>query len=598
MSYCGPDRQEVWVEGEVGLGHALLGFTPEPPADESQPCSLDGSSWIIADARIDARSELVKELRVRGRRVSAETPDAHLILHGYATWGERCVEHLIGDFAFAIWDGARRRLFCARDHFGVVPFYYARTRNGILFGNVLWALRAHPDVCGDLDERAIGDHMLFGVNMDLETTMFADIHALAPSHTLTRDRDGLQLVRRYWQPAKRSDAPCPREEDYVERFRSLLDAAVSDRLRTSCAGTHLSGGMDSTSVAASAKHVLAARREDYDLRAYTIEYEWMFPEREGPYADLTAAHIDLPIERVIADRFDPAASDPMSAWVFPEPGVVVGKSPAYEVGRRVASFSRALLTGIGGDPLFVVPRGVAASPGPGFWRSIGRGRIPHPGVRTAARRGLAHLRSRGTVLPPWIDAGFAHRQELPARWEEVRAELEQRNDERDAMLHPTWPTIFSWSHPGASGLPKRSLFPFFDTRLVDYVWDAPFDPWRRNKYLLRAAMSERLPAAVLERPKAPLYSAGAYKRSKDPVRRLALDPRFQRYNERLLTAPPLAQFVNVESARALIRSPAKRQTLPSLNNCFVLAQWLQDLAHAPINNSIAKETDHALTPAV
>jgi len=94
-------------------------------AQEKQPLSLD-SLWITADARVDGRAELIEKLSGKGLEVSKNTPDAELLLKAYQVWGPDGVKHLLGDFAFAIWDGQKQRLFCARDHFGVKPFYYAR----------------------------------------------------------------------------------------------------------------------------------------------------------------------------------------------------------------------------------------------------------------------------------------------------------------------------------------------------------------------------------------------------------------------------------------------------------------------------------------
>src|SRR5438105_2953662 len=232
MCYCGPDHQDIWLEQRIGLGHALLGATPEPGDDEHQPCSLDGRVWIAADARIDGRADLLARLRTRGRNVARDAPDAQLILHAYDVWGERCVEHLIGDFAFAIWDCARRRLFCARDHFGVVPFYYSRVTSGVVFGNVLRALRLHPAVSDTLDDRAIGDFLLFRMNMDHASTTFADIRALPPAHAITWE-NGAARIRRYWEPPQTEpELRLERPEQYVERFAVLFDQAVSDRLRS------------------------------------------------------------------------------------------------------------------------------------------------------------------------------------------------------------------------------------------------------------------------------------------------------------------------------------------------------------------------------
>src|SRR5712671_4405205 len=116
LAFRGPDAQEVCCSGPVGLGHALLQITSGTPL-EKQPAQLDGRLWIVADARIDARAELIGKLKGKSqtaRVLSLSTPDAELILHAYDNWGEACVEHLLGDFVFAIWDAREKRLFSAR----------------------------------------------------------------------------------------------------------------------------------------------------------------------------------------------------------------------------------------------------------------------------------------------------------------------------------------------------------------------------------------------------------------------------------------------------------------------------------------------------
>ena len=113
MIYRGPDAQEIWSAGPVGFGHAMLRTTRES-LKESQPLSLDGEIWITADARIDGREELIGKLESKVAADLGDVTDVELILRAYNVWGEGCLEHLIGDFAFAIWDQRERRLFCAR----------------------------------------------------------------------------------------------------------------------------------------------------------------------------------------------------------------------------------------------------------------------------------------------------------------------------------------------------------------------------------------------------------------------------------------------------------------------------------------------------
>jgi asparagine synthase (glutamine-hydrolysing) len=156
LAFRGPDAQETWTDRHVGLGHTALWTTFESER-ERQPSSLDGQVWITADARVDDRAGLIPQLESQGRTNLAEATDSELILHAYHAWGESCVEHLIGDFAFAIWDGRERHLFCARDHLGVKPFYYAQLGDSVIFSNTLDCIRQHPAVSDKLNEAAIGD---------------------------------------------------------------------------------------------------------------------------------------------------------------------------------------------------------------------------------------------------------------------------------------------------------------------------------------------------------------------------------------------------------------------------------------------------------
>src|SRR5580700_7454241 len=110
LKYRGPDGCDVWSQDRAGLGHAMLRTTREA-ANERQPASLDGKIWITADARIDCRSELESSLISAGCKIRPGAPDSELILHAYTAWHEKCVQHLRGDFAFAIWDAGQQKLF-------------------------------------------------------------------------------------------------------------------------------------------------------------------------------------------------------------------------------------------------------------------------------------------------------------------------------------------------------------------------------------------------------------------------------------------------------------------------------------------------------
>ena len=172
---------------------------------------------ITANARIDGREDLIAKLP----RPPRTQDDSELILLAYETWGEDCVKHLIGDFAFAITDNRSRRLFCARDHFGVKPFFFTHVGNDFLWSTKLNELRADPRVSDALNETAIGDYLVFGLNQDLSTTTFRDIQRLPPAHSLTFE-NGSITTRRYWTPDTSKEVRFRDRESYVERFIELL----------------------------------------------------------------------------------------------------------------------------------------------------------------------------------------------------------------------------------------------------------------------------------------------------------------------------------------------------------------------------------------
>src|SRR5438874_7532278 len=194
---------------------------------------------------------------------------------------------MIGDFSFALWDGRSRRLFCARDHFGVKLFYYAWIGTTFIFSNTIAALRLHPKVTNRLNERALGDFLLFDSNWTLDTTFFADIQKLPAAHQLTVADTGLRR-RKYWQLVAPERVSFHREEEYVESFRERLDEAVADRLRTQKVAISFSGGLDSTNMALAAINVAHRRGQQTDLKAFTVAYDTLILDNERHYFGVAA----------------------------------------------------------------------------------------------------------------------------------------------------------------------------------------------------------------------------------------------------------------------------------------------------------------------
>lgn len=515
LTYRGPDAQDVWVHGHVGFGTTKLATMFEARS-ERQPCTLDGQVWIAADARIDDRAGLIAELDAKDRRGLESAPDASLILAAYLTWGEECVEHLLGDFAFAIWNEERKQLFCARDHFGVKPFFYARLPGTFILSNTLNCLRLHPAVSDELNEAALGDFLLFGYNQDLSTTAFADIQRLPPGHRLTLDRGSLS-VRRYWTLPLEEPLRYRDPHDYPAHFRELLETAVRDRLRTDRVGVLMSGGTDSTFMAALAHQALAKGGRPCDLQAYTVVFDRLFPDEEGRYAGLVGEALGVDVHYLNADGYTLFERWDQPEFWKPEPYDNPFEAIAADLYRETSRRCRVVLTGEGGDPSFRwSSRSYFARllRGPRWGKLVmDAGRCLANGWRPGSGSGglVKHLLGKDPwrpVLPPWIAPDFAARRDLRSRWErhvnDHGADHPSRPEAYLALTSSFWPYIFESYDPGFTEYPVELRYPYFDLRLLRYVLRVPPVPWFVNKKLLRDAMQGFLPDVVRLRPKAPL----------------------------------------------------------------------------------------------
>ena len=585
LSFRGPDAREVWADGPAGFGHTLLRSTKESLA-ERQPASLEGRYTIAADARVDCREELLSDLSSAGCKAPKTASDAELILQAYAAWGEECVGRLRGDFAFAIWDSRNQTLFCARDHFGVKPFYYAEAGETFVFSNTLDCLRLHPGVSEDLNDAAIADFLLFGLNCDESTTTYGQIRRLPPAHTLRVRAGGLQ-ARRYWAVPADGRIRYRRSQDYVEHFQTVMHAAVADRLRVPRAGIWLSGGMDSSSIAAIARE-LAERSGGADLRAYTVVYDPLIPDREGEHARSVAEFLKIPIRCLetdghgILDRWEHPES------VFPEPVEDPFAGALFDHYGSVAADCRVMLSGHGGDELMyfqMLPyaRDLIRNR---RWRQLSMDvarflrlrRFPSRGIQQRIARALGG--DAGTPrFPSWLAADLVKRLRLEERWREQSRSMPVSQHPVVPRAHaslcaPRWSRLFEMADPGVTRVPVEVRYPFLDLRVVNYVLAIPPFPWTFQKRLLRAAMTGRLPENIRQRPKTPLGD--------DPLMRMiarseGIPAGFARWSKQ-------------------IEHYANPQALPSLNenqNSMRLDQavrvhclnfWLQSLTRVRYNN--------------
>ena len=347
LAFRGPDAQRVWLKDHVGFAHTLFKTTEESER-EVQPLTSDGKTWIVADARIDARKELFAAWMAAGEAdlTHSSWTDAELILRAYRTWGEVCVERLRGDFAFAIWDDAKQELFCARDHMGVKLLYYAQVGPCVIFSNTLECIRQHPLVSDRLNDLAVADFLLFGVNRDLATTSFAQIQRIPPAHRATWSANGLRLSR-YWTMPIDEPLLYRRSGDYLDRFHGLLQNSVTDRLRTNRVWVFMSGGLDSPTLAATARDLMRRRYQTFELQALTTSHPGV-PD-EDRYAQAIATHLKVPI------RFRSSAETAGGGWEkspfsTPEPNVSAWSIPAERrFWQELGTYSRVFFFGEGPD---------------------------------------------------------------------------------------------------------------------------------------------------------------------------------------------------------------------------------------------------------
>ena len=487
MAFRGPDGEEISIAGNVGFGHALL------RTSSAAQTVFTGDLWITADARIDGCED-------------RDLSDVERILRAYEQWGEECAEHLIGDFAFAIWDKRSRRLFCARDHFGVKPFFYARAGSSFIFSNTLNALRLDSRVSDELNETAVYDYLESGLNQDLSTTIFRDIQRLPGGHTLSLAKGSI-TTRCYWKPAVKNKIRFRKSREYVERFDELLSTAVKDRLRTNRVSISMSGGLDSTSLAALASNHLP---QPAGVKAFSTVYDKLIPDEERRYSTLAAAHLRIPIQHLNADNYSLFEERAPGDLNVPEPFLLGPLAGQFnDLLRLMAAHGRVGLTGYDGDALMNGSR---------------RAYVKNLITRKSANSRFATLNSLNSKV---------------------------------------WAPLFEGYDPGSTRLPLEVRHPFIDVRLVDYLLSIPALPWCSRKRILREAMKDRLPRAVLHRPKTPLTS--------DPALQLARRAGV-RWLDHFEVTPQLTRFVNLSSRRSPVEETPN--ALWANLRVFALNHWL------------------------
>ena len=516
MTHRGPDDEGLYLADGVGLGHRRLSIIDLSGGHQPMSTS-DGSVWVTYVGEIYNFQELRAALESQGHTFRTKS-DTEVLLQAYVAYGEGCVEHLRGMFAFAVWDGPRRRLLVARDRLGVKPLYYTIADGALLFASEIKALLQCPAVRREVDPTALAAYLRLRY-VPGPRTMFRDIWKLQPGHLLTV-HDGRVSVRAYWDVPLDGAGPQP---GTAAELRARVEESVRLRLVSDVPlGVFLSGGIDSSSVVA-----LMAPMVDDAIQTFSVGY----PDG-GPGSEVT----EFVYARMVAERFrtrhrelelDPRrfwAALPRLVWHFDEPVADAAAVPLFFLSRHAREHVTVVLSGEGADEILA---GYAI-----YQKMLTLERLRRlPGAPTAARfvAGLLprRLRRYARGLPLSLDQRYRGVSTLFGQDERARLlQPELRNASEDGVgaacfdrvrhLDPLSQMLYFdlkvWLPDDllvkadkmtmATSLELR--VPFLDHRLVEWAWRLPSDQKLHGgvgKRLLRTAMADQLPAPILTRRK-------------------------------------------------------------------------------------------------
>ena len=337
----GPDDEGFFLEENVGLAMRRLSIIDvkaghQPIANENRDV------WIVFNGEIYNHAELRPKLEAKGHQYRTRS-DTETIIHLYEEYGRDCVKLLRGMFAFAIWDRRKRVLFAARDRLGIKPFYYRWDGKAFLFGSEIKTILAYPDVTAEFNRGALAEYLAFGY-LTGSDTMFTGIRKLMPGHTLEITERGDVKAERYW------DLTTPAEEDvrpreyYLRTYREMLEQAVESHLMSDVPlGMFLSGGLDSSAVAALATKIRGERIQTFAVGYGEEEFS------ELPFARQVAKHINSDHHEVRVSREEFFAALPKLIYHEDEPIVWPSSVSLYFVARLARQHVTVVLTGEGSD---------------------------------------------------------------------------------------------------------------------------------------------------------------------------------------------------------------------------------------------------------
>ena len=531
LVHRGPDDRGLVVhrgsEGTVALAHRRLSIIDLSAAGRQPMRSADGRYDIVLNGEIYNYKELREELKNQGRPFTTDT-DTEVLLNAWAAWGEACLPRLTGMFAFVVYDGLKGALICARDAFGIKPFYYSLCPEAVAFASELPSLRLLVDSKGGVNLQRAYDYLVFGDYDHREESFFEGINQLMPGHILTMElsRKGTvpEVRRWYWPPVgENRDLSF---QQAAEKARELFLKAVRLHMRSDVPlGAALSGGIDSSAI------VCAMQRVEPDMPINTFSYVARgVPDDEEPWVDLVTRTTGAVSRKIVLSPSDLARDLDHMIRLQGEPFGGTSIYAQYGVFRLAAEHGiKVTLDGQGGDEMFAGYNGYPAARMGSMldrrdllslaaftyrWSKWPDRSLPLAGVYLGSVFVPRRLVPLALSLigrhskPDWINCDYLRERgvsigpalpldDRPVRGRRLAGEM------RTALAVNGLTSLLRHADRNSMCFSMESRVPFLTTELADFVLSLPEDyhvsPRGETKRLLRAAMRGIVPDAILDR---------------------------------------------------------------------------------------------------
>lgn len=502
----GPDDSNVWTDIHTGFGHKRLVVVDPLRGKQPMIKIRNEHKYVICyNGELYNTEDIRKELLLKGYSFEGHS-DTEVLLSAYMEWKEKCVDYLNGIFAFAVWDSERELLFIGRDRLGVKPLFFYETDTGLLFGSELKALLAHPNVNRALNREGLAEVFGLGPARTPGSGVFAGIKELRPAHALTFSKNGLKIWR-YWNVKSKEHTDTL--EETAEKIRTLFTDAVTRQLVSDvplC--TFLSGGVDSSAITAIAAKVYQTEGKG-QLHTYSIDYEGndqffqaneFQPDSDVEYINKMSAVFDTIHHRCVITQEELADYLIESVHVRDLPGMADVDSSLLWFCKEIKKDFVVSLSGECADEIF--------GGYPWFRRTEDLNRQGFPWMRSVdERQGLLkeHWKNRLNLKEYSIAKYEEMVKETPRLDGEGKEDAKRRELFYINMLS-FMTTLLDRKDRTSMGASLEVRVPFADHRLVEYVWNIPWEMKNyenREKGILRKSLEGILPHEVLYRKKSP-----------------------------------------------------------------------------------------------